>query len=251
MVTSQEQELRLNINSYLKTLGKAKYNDWISSFFILERAYEKYLDWITLLKSRKQRIDKSSFVHLGNLWVLRELSFIHSSGGVKELSRFLKRSQVKQLSVIRKLSKDSALKMWENYYNNSAQFLLDMYKTLNHTYLILFDQDMENGKKNTKISNAKSFDILIGTVSQILADGSKLMAEEINRRRLISSSFYFVSPILILAIVFGLLALTGISDNNSLLNLNSEIIKWVVGIPIGLSVYSISLCLIFIRGILS
>lgn len=253
MVTNQEQQLRSSIYSYLKTMGTATSGTIPPSPLVINLAYEKYLAWITAAREKKQKMDKAVFINLGRLWVIKELSFIHSSGGAKELSRRLKHGQIKQLSKISKLSNQSALEMWESYFRNSAQFILDMYEALGHIYTTLFSLERkDSGKDKIKQSGGNTFDVIISVVSRILADGNKLMAEEIKRVRLTSKKpFYFVGGLLIVAIVVGLLALTGISDINSLLNTNSNAIRWVVGVPVGLSVYGVLLCFDFIRSIWS
>lgn len=253
VVTNQEQQLRNNIYSYLKRIGTTKNETVIpSSFFIIDLAYEKYLAWINEKIDKKQKIDKKVFINLGKLWVIKELSFIHSSGGAKEFGRCLKYGQTKQLSKVSKLSRESAINTWENYYRYPAQFTLDMYETLAYIYTTLFGlEKIDSDVYRAKGSVGQNFDLLISIVSQILSDGSKLIAEEIKRRRSTLSPFYFASGVLILAIVVGLLVLTGVSDNNLLLNQNSDTIRWVVGIPVGLSVYGVFLCFDFVRRIWS
>lgn len=250
MVTNQEQQLRSNIYSYLKMLGTAKSGTILPSSFVIDLTYEKYLAWINATTAKRREID-IFFMNLGKLWVIRELSFIYSSGGAKEFNRHLKHGQTKQLSKTSERSKKSAIEMWEHYYRNPAQFILEMYRVLRHVYATLFDLETTDNNKGKVKQSYGTFDAIISIVSQILADGSKLIAEETKRVRSISQPFVVTSVVLISAIVIGLLALTGISNTNLLLNLNSDVIRWVVGIPIGLSVYGIFLCLLFIRAILS
>jgi len=252
IVSTREERLRSNIFSYLTTIGTSKSETIPHSSLVIELAYEKYLNWINTEKEKKHKMDKSAFTHLGRLWAIKELAFVHSSGGAKELRRFLRYGQTKQLSKINKTSKESALKTWEAYHKDAAQFMLDMYGTLVYISIILFDLEKEAGKDD-KVNQIKAgtFDIMTSVASQILSDGSKLLAEEIKRVRLTSGTFYFIGGVLILATVIGLLALTGISNDNSLLNANPNSIKWVIGIPVVLSVYGVFLCFDFIRRIWS
>jgi len=250
MVTNQEQQLRSNIYSYLKMLGTAKSGTILPSSFVLDLTYEKYLAWINATTEKKKKMD-IFFMNLGRLWVIRELSSIYSLGGAKEFNRSLKHGQTKQLSKTSERSKESAIEMWEHYYRNPAQFILEMYRVLGHVYATLFDLETADNNKVKVKQSYGTFDAIISIVSQILADGSKLVAEEIKRVRAISQPFEFASVVLVLAIVIGLLALTGINSTNPLLYQNPDAIRWVVGIPIGLSVYGVFLCLIFVRNILS
>lgn len=250
MVTNQEQQLRSNIYSYLKMLGKAKSGTILPSSFVIDLAYEKYLTRINATTEKKRK-KGAFFKNLGKLWVIRELSYIYSSGGAKELNRYLQHGQIKQLSKTSERSKESAIEMWEHYYRNPAQFILEMYRVLGQVYLTVLDLETADNNKGKVKQSYGTFDAIISIISQILADGSKLVAEEIKRVRAISQPFGFASVVLVLAIVIGLLVLAGISSTNPLLYQNPDAIRWVVGIPIGLSVYGVSLCLMFVLHILS
>jgi hypothetical protein len=159
------------------------------------------------------------------------------------LGRYLTKGDIKQLSQVSQTSKETAIEMYESYRRNPAQFVLDMYKALGHVYLTLFGTDPD--------ASAKRFDLLISVVSQILNDSSKLLAEETRRIRAIKVPFYIITGILILALIIGLLFLTGINSTNALLNLNQDVIMWRVGIPVGLSIYGVLLCLSYIRIVVS
>lgn len=248
-VTNQEQQLRSVIHSYLKVIGTSGTGPQ-NIIPTIKVIYDNYLVWIN---SAKPKIAKLAYINLGRLWVIMRLSYVYR---VRiKYGRYLKRGQTKRLSKVSKLSRESAISMWENYYRHPANFILDMYETLDHVSMILTGLGMkskqEKGERNNENTLLSKYDTLREITSSMLSDDSKLIAEETKRIRSISQPFIFTSVVLTSAIVIGLLALTGINNTNLLLNLNSDVIRWVVGIPIGLSVYGVFLCLIFVRNILS
>lgn len=248
-ITNQEEKLRSNIYSYLKQIALSVTGPQ-NIVPTINVAYGNYLAWIN---NSKPKIAKTAYMDLGRLWVIMQLSYVYRIR--IKFGRHLKRGQTRELSKVSKLSREAAINMWESYYRYPAEFILNMHETLDNVSMILTGLEMEKSqekdKQNDKNSILNKYGILGEIVSLMLGDDSKLVAEEIRERRSTLTPFYGTSVVLTLSIVIGLLVLTGISDNNLLLNLNSGIIKWAVGIPIGLSVYGVALCFLFIRTIWS
>lgn len=251
-VSNQEQQLRSNIFSYLKKIASSTI-DPQNIIYTVDVAYDTYLKWIRQNERERQPIANTAYVNLGRLWVIKQLSSVYR---VRiKFGRFLTHSQTRELDKVNKLSKEAAITMWENYYRYPANFILDMNETLDGVWSILTGLDIisrQEDKKEEKKDNAfhNKYAIFQEITLSILTDDSKVIAEEIKLRRTALMPFFFACVTLTFAIVFGLLGLSGINSENTLLA-GQNLIRWVVGIPIALSAYGISLCLLFIRRIWS
>lgn len=243
--TDAEQQLQNKIYSYLRYTRETVTGQQhiIHTFKI---AYDDYLAWIN---SNKPNITDSAYLNLGRLWALIQLSSMYRIR--IKFGRRLTIGQTKELSKINKISENGAVDMWESYYRDSAEFALLLHETLDSVLTVLNDLEVisyqEREKPTDFVKGFYSKYALLGELtSSMLQDDSLSIADEVKKRRQVLSSFYFVSAILVFAIITGLLALTGVNSDNVFINANQNIIKWAVGVPVGLSAFGISLCLLYI-----
>ncbi len=249
-ITDQEQQLRNDIYKYLKELAQPLGTPPMP---ILGIAYGDYLKWITEAKSKKERIAKDAFRNLGRLWVIRFLSLQYHLR--LRFGRYLTVGQTKELRKISKLSRESAIDMWEYYYRYPEDFIIKMHETLDMVSAVLMfprRADSNPGVEGGESAISEEGRLLNNTAYAIVYNDSKVIAENVKRTRLaLRPPFYFTSLVLAFAIVLGLCILTGIEGTllPPILS-NPDNLKWVVGIPIGLSIFGIFLCLLMIRKII-
>ena len=251
-ITDQEQRLRNDIYEYLKELSQPLGRT--PPVPVLDVAYGDYLKWITEAISKKERIAKDAFRNLGRLWVIRFLSLQYRLR--LRFGRYLTVGQTKELSKISKLSRESAIDMWEYYYKRPEDFIINMHETLDMvssivTGLKLMNRDSGAARKDKETNIPEECIRLNNVAYSIVYNDSKVIAENVKRTRLaLRPRFYFTSLVLALAIIIGLCILTGIEGTIFPFSLNPSNIVWAVGIPIGLSIFGIALCLALIRNII-
>jgi hypothetical protein len=255
-ITDQEQLLRNNIYSYLQALSATAKPPTERTVLVLELAYDDYLKVITEKREKKGKVAKKVFVDLGRLWVISNLSYQYRFHLI--FGRYLTRGQTKGLSKISKLSMKSAVNMWEDYHKHPEDFILNMLETLNGVAVLLnasmlAKSNSYGGKGDKELVRKEAVILALRDIGRsIISSNSKVIAEEVKRTRLtLQPRFYFTSLVLAFAIVLGLCILTGIEG--TLLPpifSNPNNLMWVVGIPIGLSIFGIALCLDIIRRII-
>lgn len=255
-MTGQEQGIREHIYDYLKGLEQGV--GQIPQLPVSQVAYDNYLKWITELREKGEKIGKDAYINLGRLWVIISLSRQYSLKII--FGRYLTTGQLKELSRISKESKKSAIVMWEHYHRYPESFMIAMHETLMMVESILLASSMSKRVDNNlggEIRNEKS-DIseactrLRNTVNAIVHNDDKFNAEEVKRNRLaLRVPFYFTSLVLSFAIILGLCILTGIEGTLFPPILSGpDNLMWAVGIPIGLSIFGVALCLYLIRRII-
>ncbi len=256
-MTSQEQEIREHIYDHLKSLEQKVGQPQLLS--VSQVAYDNYLKWIIELRKKKEKVGKDTYINLGRLWVIISLSRQYSSKLI--FGRHLTTGQLKELSRISKESKKSAIVMWENYHRYPESFMIGMYETLSMVSSILLALSMSEREVDTSLGGQMSNEKrafseactrLHNIVNAIVHNNDKFNAEEVKRNRItLRIPFYSTSLVLSFAIVLGLCILTGIEGTLFPPILSGpDNLMWAVGIPIGLSIFGVTLCLYLIRRII-
>ena len=146
--------------------------------------------------------------------------------------------------------------MWEYYYRHPEDFIIKMHETLHMVSPILTAQSTRRDISSTGNDTDKEYTAEVNTrlsniVGAMVRNDTKALAEEVKRTRIIlRPQFYFTALVLAVAIVLGLCILTGIEGPLFPFSLSPSNIVWAVGIPIGLSIFGIALCLALIRNII-
>lgn len=249
MLSGQEQELRSKIHSYLLSLVWSK-TEKEPILGVAQEAYERFLSWAVETKSKGKEKDKSTFTVLGRLWVITRLSYVYISSGDIALPRHLSRGEISHLSKVSKISRISAINMWENYFRRPADFVLELFDTLRIAYFTLSTSEAQYVKAKAKKEKSAIIGmkyLALNSVRQsIVTDNSKLIAEQVVRIRSGLTSFYFACAVLAIALITGLIILSGIVSPESTSQLGQYLIQWLVGVPIGLSVFGIWLTLLYV-----
>lgn len=252
-MTDQEQRIRDEMHSYLKDLEQQVGRT--PPILVSKVAYDNYLKWIIELGKKKEKVGKDAYINLGRLWVIDSLSRQYHL----ELTfgRYLTAGQLRELSKVSKLSKESAITMWENYHKYPENFIISMYEALKMVNGILMSRKKANtnsgeGRSNEEDAISEACTRLGNTANAIVINDSKFIAEEMKRNRLtLRTPFYFTSLVLSFAIVSGLCILSGIEGTLFPPILSGpDNLMWAVGIPIGLSIFGVALCLYLIRRII-
>ena len=256
-MTSQEQEIRERMYGYLKDLEQKV--GQVPQLPVSQVVYDNYLKWIIELRKKKEKVGKDAYMNLGRLWVIISLSRQYSLKLI--FKRYLTTGQLKELSRISKVSKESAIAMWEYYHRYPENFIISMYETLSMVSSILLASSMSEGEVDTNLGDEMSNEKrafseactrLQNMVTAIVHNDDKFNAEEVKRNRItLRIPFYFTSLVLSFAIVLGLCILTGIEGTLFPPILSGpDNLMWAVGIPIGLSIFGVALCLTLIRRII-
>ncbi len=256
-MASQEQEIRERMYGYLKDLEQKVGR--VPQLPVSQVAYDNYLKWIIELRKKKEKVGKDAYINLGKLWVIISLSRQYSSKLI--FGRHLTTGQLRELSRISKESKKSAIVMWENYHRYPESFMIGMYETLSMVSSKLLASSMSEGEVDTNLGDEMSNEKrafseactrLQNMVRVLVYNDDKFNAEEVKRTRIILRiPFYFTSLVLSFAIVLGLCILTGIEGTLFPPILSGpDNLMWAVGIPIGLSIFGVALCLTLIRRII-
>lgn len=256
-MTSQEQEIRERMYGYVKDLEQKV--GQVPQLPVSQVAYDNYLKWIIELRKKKEKVGKDAYINLGRLWVIISLSRQYSLRLI--FKRYLTTGQLKELSKISKVSKESAIVMWEDYHRYPENFIISMYETLSMVSSILLASSMSEREVDTNLGGEMSNEKrafseactrLQNMVRAIVYNDDKFNAEEVKRNRItLRIPFYFTSLVLSFAIVLGLCILTGIEGTLfPPIFSRPDNLMWAVGIPIGLSIFGIALCLTLIRRII-
>ena len=150
--------------------------------------------------------------------------------------------------------------MWEDFYRYPENFMIGMHETLMMVSSTLSASSMSKGAdgnlggeiRNEKRDISEACTRLQNMVNAIVYNDDKFNAEEVKRNRLaLRVPFYFTALVLSFAIILGLCILSGI-EGTLLPPIVSgpDDLMWVVGIPIGLSIFGVALCLALIRRII-
>jgi hypothetical protein len=184
---------------------------------------------------------KEALRTLGRFWVIKSLSLDYSFAVDMTLRRNLRHGEVKGLSRISKISKDSAIDMWENYFTNPARFVLHMHDALQNVSRTLAIHrkcgEQAIGKRDVSWSPVKEYQILETVVGLMRGDDTWLIASDIERRRSVRALFYISCGLLFTATILALTILTGLGGFESLPEQQPGILPYLVGVPIGLAVF--------------
>lgn len=254
IVANQEQELRNKIHLYFKRLADPSAGVQ-EGRFIVDVAYDEYLSWIRQQKGKVPKKTKAALITLGRFWVIKELSLRYSSAVDETLSRSLRYGQISDLLTVNKLSKNSATDMWDSYFTNPARFVLDMHDALQYVSrtLAIIRRYGKEAIVEGKIpwSPVKEYEILETVLGLMRSDDSWLVASEVARgRSAFKLPFYTSCVLLSTATILALTILTGLGGIESLLGQHPDILRYLIAVPIGFSIFGIYFCVLLVTAIL-
>lgn len=257
ILKNQEQELRKKIHVYFKQLAEAAGFEVTGGLhrFIIDVAYDEYRSSIGNGEGKEKKGMKEALQNLGKFWVLKRLSIGYTVAADETLSRTLKHGDVEELSRVSKLSKKSAIDMWESYFTSPTSFLLEMHSTLKYVSRMLAIH-RELGQEAIQVQEisrvpVEEYRVLEKVVGLMRGDDSWLTAKEIARwRSFIRVQFYITSILLFTATILAVTILSGLGGFESLPGQEPEIIRRIVEVPIGLSILGAYNCIMLVVSIL-
>lgn len=264
IISNEEQELQNKIHLYFKQLAvpSAEVKQYGLNRFIVDVAYDEYLSCINQEKGKVQKKMGKALRTLGRFWVINRLSLSYSIAVDMALSRNLRRGEIRDLSRASKVSKNSAINMWESYFTNPARFILAMHDAIQYVSRMLaihrrygkrtaIRQAIREREIPLSLSTVKEYQILEEVVGLMRSDDTWLRASRIARwRSAIRPLFYISCGLLFTATILAITILTGFGGFESLLVQEPTIFLYLVGVPIGLAIFGAYTCIMIIFFVL-
>jgi hypothetical protein len=232
LLKAEENLLRDEVNSYLLELSKSQ-DISKPGQEKLNMIYDEYYVWVRneISKKGKKKEIRTKLATLGRLWVIKELASNYSCSAYP--SRLLKRGQAKPLYSLNEFAGLSAVKMWEHYFTQPADFMLEVFDT---------------------VSTICPFRLSVEKIlrKDMVGISWKLRGERLSRvRKGILRPFYPTCIILFFAILIGMLGVIGVNNPETIKFLGDYAVRWLVGLPVVLSafglVYSLATILRIVR----
>lgn len=259
IIVNREQGLWNKINLYLKELAvpvpPVRVNEL--NRFVVDAVYDEYLCLISGEKGRVEKRAREALRTLGRFWVIRRLSLGYSFAADMTLSRNLTEGIVRELAEVSKVSKESGVSMWESYFVSPARFVLEMYDALRYVSRMLgihrehgdLDiQDIQEGDMGW--SPVKEYVALEKVLGMMRSDDTWLIASDVRKWRAVRVLFYLSSVLLFTATIVALAILTGLGGFEGLFVENPTMFMWVVGFPIGSTIFGAYAGILFVFAML-
>jgi hypothetical protein len=238
----REFQLRRIINQYVKRIANIS-SPTIPNQLICTSLYEEFSAYTRREKSKKdkkrKKETKRAIIASGRLWVIKEIASCLNAGIFPQ--RTLTKIQTDPLYKIHKITAESAKNMWEHYFIRPAEFILEMSETMNQVTLTTIGDTSNTLGPNNPSTFGANYTAITSINRDMLNASWKYEAERFKRiRNVILPPFYFTGIISIFAVALGIWGISGVNNAETTKDLLSPTtLIWLVGLPIGLSTFSL------------
>lgn len=255
-VTERRDQLSKQVNLYLKNIAEARATVIPGSPRLIDILYDEFLESIDTSIKANETVTEERYIELGWWWAVRRLLLFYTSPNI-EVERNLYRRDTDEILKISPIAKKAAISMWEDYWANPEKLILKLFKVLGSAEQVIsriYDRSSRFDKEEQKrlLDLSAQMTHFRGLRNSIFDNNDKLIAEQTNRAKTKFAPLFYIScSLLAVAIVSGLIMLASINgvpiqDETKM----TEMLRFVVGIPIGLTVAGIYTALLTVLTII-